>query len=64
MRWEEGKKWQKKLDVLRNKLAEKTGEVEAALKQISSLKEMQNRFVYVQTITSKRALDYGQRTGH
>ncbi len=43
IRWEEGKKWQKKLDLLRNKLSERNKELEVAHKQITSLKETQNR---------------------
>ena len=43
MRWEESKKWQKKLDVLRVKLTEKTREVEALQKQVHTLREMQSR---------------------
>ena len=47
MRWEEGKKWQKKFDVIRERLTEKTGEIETLQKQVICLRELQNRYVYI-----------------
>ena len=45
MRWEEGKKWQKKISVLQNKLTEKSKQLEAAQKQLTTLKDLQSRHV-------------------
>ncbi|XP_048578634.1 centrosomal protein of 290 kDa isoform X2 [Nematostella vectensis] len=42
-RWEEGKKWHKKVETLREKLSEKTKELEKAEKTISMLREAVNR---------------------
>ena len=43
LKWEESKKWQKKVDTLRAKLSEKHKEMEVVKKQVSSLKEMLSR---------------------
>uniref|UniRef100_A0A8I5ZYJ8 Centrosomal protein 290 n=1 Tax=Rattus norvegicus TaxID=10116 RepID=A0A8I5ZYJ8_RAT len=40
IRWEEGKKWQTKVEGMRNKLKEKEGEVHSLTKQLSTLKEL------------------------
>ncbi|XP_068951217.1 centrosomal protein of 290 kDa isoform X1 [Petaurus breviceps papuanus] len=40
IRWEEGKKWQAKTQVIRNKLKEKEKEVDILTKQLSTLKEL------------------------
>lgn len=45
LRWEEGKKWQKKMSSVRVKLEEKNRELEAAQKQVTGLKELQARLV-------------------
>jgi len=45
LRWEEGKKWQKKLSGVRVKLEEKTRELEASQKQVTGLKELQARYL-------------------
>ncbi|KAM7435378.1 hypothetical protein ABFA07_014699 [Porites harrisoni] len=42
-RWEDNKKWQQKVEVLRSKLAEKTREQEKAEKTIAMLREAVNR---------------------
>ena len=39
LKWEENKKWQRKVDALRGKLAEKTREAESAHHHVTSLKE-------------------------
>lgn len=39
IRWEESKKWQKKLEVLKAKLTEKSREVEEVRKQSRSLRD-------------------------
>ena len=43
MRWEEGKKWQKKVEVLRNKLKEKNEEVERMEKANTLMKDALTR---------------------
>uniref|UniRef100_A0A8C2MX43 Centrosomal protein 290 n=1 Tax=Cricetulus griseus TaxID=10029 RepID=A0A8C2MX43_CRIGR len=40
IRWEEGKKWQTKVEGMRNKLKEKEGEVHSLTKQLHTLKEL------------------------
>nr|XP_021481853.1 centrosomal protein of 290 kDa-like [Meriones unguiculatus] len=40
IRWEEGKKWQTKVEGMRNRLKEKEGEVHSLTKQLSTLKEL------------------------
>ncbi|XP_010628088.1 centrosomal protein of 290 kDa [Fukomys damarensis] len=40
IRWEEGKKWQTKIEGLRNKLKEKEGEVYTLTKQLTTLKDL------------------------
>uniref|UniRef100_H3A222 Centrosomal protein 290 n=1 Tax=Latimeria chalumnae TaxID=7897 RepID=H3A222_LATCH len=40
VRWEEGKKWQAKMEGIRNKLKEKEKEVEILTKQLSTVKEL------------------------
>ena len=40
LRWEENKKWQRKIDGLRAKLSEKAKELETAQRQAASLREM------------------------
>ncbi|KAH0507782.1 Centrosomal protein of 290 kDa [Microtus ochrogaster] len=40
IRWEEGKKWQAKVEGMRSKLKEKEGEVHSLAKQLSTLKEL------------------------
>ncbi|XP_057613520.1 centrosomal protein of 290 kDa isoform X1 [Chionomys nivalis] len=40
IRWEEGKKWQTKVEGMRSKLKEKEGEVHSLTKQLSTLKEL------------------------
>lgn len=39
IRWEEGKKWQIRMEGLRNKLREKEKEADALVKQLNTLKE-------------------------
>ena len=43
LKWEENKKWQRKMDGVRSKLAEKTREAESLLHQVTSLKETLTR---------------------
>ncbi|XP_031205985.1 centrosomal protein of 290 kDa isoform X3 [Mastomys coucha] len=40
IRWEEGKKWQTKVEGIRNRLKEKEGEVHSLAKQLNTLKEL------------------------
>ena len=45
MQWEESKKWQKKVDLLKTKLADSSKEIEALQKQVKSLKDILERFI-------------------
>ena len=47
LRWEEGKRWQRRVEQLKTRLSEKGKEVEAGHKQIASLKEMLARLAIV-----------------
>lgn len=40
IRWEESKKWQMKMEGMRNKLKEKEKEVESLAKQLNTVKEL------------------------
>ncbi|XP_058529765.1 centrosomal protein of 290 kDa [Ochotona princeps] len=40
IRWEEGKKWQSKIEGIRNKLKEKEGEIYTLTKQLNTLKDL------------------------
>ena len=46
LKWEESKKWQRKVDTLRAKLSEKHKEMESVKKQVSSLREMLSRYIH------------------
>ena len=53
VRWEEGKKWQKKVETLRTRLTEKQRELEGALKSLQALKDTLTRYscgVYSDTV--------------
>ena len=56
LKWEESKRWQKRVEGLKSKLSEKNRELEAAQKQINSLKEMLSRSVLTHIIYSNLAL--------
>lgn len=45
VRWEEGKKWQGRVEKIRNTLKEKDSEVETLSKQLNTVKDLYNRFV-------------------
>ena len=53
LKWEESKKWQRKVDTLRAKLSEKHKEMESVKKQVSSLREMLSRYIYVTPVDIK-----------
>ncbi|NWX66773.1 CE290 protein, partial [Promerops cafer] len=57
IRWDEGKKWQIKMEGLRNKLREKEKEADALSKQLNTLKEM-----YTKTEKEKIALQKKLKT--
>ncbi|NXV51448.1 CE290 protein, partial [Uria aalge] len=57
IRWEEGKKWQIKMEGLRNKLREKEKEADALTKQLNTLKE-----IYTKTEKEKIALQKKLKT--
>ena len=53
VRWEEGKKWQKKVETLRTRLTEKQRELEGAHKSLQALKDTLTRYscgVYSDTV--------------
>lgn len=43
-RWEEGKKWQARVEKIRYMLKEKESEVETLSKQLKTIKDLYNRF--------------------
>ena len=53
LKWEESKKWQRKVDTLRAKLSEKHKEMESVKKQVSSLREMLSRYIHVTPVDIK-----------
>ncbi|NXL50761.1 CE290 protein, partial [Podilymbus podiceps] len=57
IRWEEGKKWQTRMEGLRNKLREKEKEADALAKQLNTLKE-----IYTKTEKEKIALQKKLKT--
>ncbi|NWI97570.1 CE290 protein, partial [Pitta sordida] len=57
IRWEEGKKWQMKMEGLRNKLREKEKEADALFRQLNTLKE-----IYTKTEKEKTALQKKLKT--
>ncbi|NXH19921.1 CE290 protein, partial [Bucco capensis] len=57
IRWEEGKKWQIRMEGLRNKLREKEKEADASAKQLNTLKE-----IYTKTEKEKIALQKKLKT--
>uniref|UniRef100_A0A8D0FCJ3 Centrosomal protein 290 n=1 Tax=Strix occidentalis caurina TaxID=311401 RepID=A0A8D0FCJ3_STROC len=57
IRWEEGKKWQIRMEGLRNKLREKEKEADALAKQLNTLKE-----IYTKTEKERIALQKKLRT--
>ncbi|XP_074683204.1 centrosomal protein of 290 kDa isoform X5 [Strix aluco] len=57
IRWEEGKKWQVRMEGLRNKLREKEKEADALAKQLNTLKE-----IYTKTEKERIALQKKLRT--
>ncbi|KAM6146475.1 centrosomal protein of 290 kDa isoform 3-T3 [Phoenicopterus ruber ruber] len=57
IRWEEGKKWQIRMEGLRNKLREKEKEADALTKQLNTLKE-----IYTKTEKEKIALQKKLKT--
>ena len=50
--WEEGKRWQNKVESLRSALKEKENEVEKLKKQVSTVKELLGRCVSITTSTN------------
>ncbi|KAJ8395713.1 hypothetical protein AAFF_G00029500 [Aldrovandia affinis] len=54
LRWEEGKKWQARLESVRSKLREKERESESVTKQLSSLKELYGRLEQEKMALQKR----------
>ena len=47
VRWEEGKKWQAKMDKVKNSVKEKERENESMSKQLSTLKDLYARSVWI-----------------
>ncbi|KAM9311658.1 centrosomal protein of 290 kDa [Gastrophryne carolinensis] len=59
IRWEEGKKWQNKLEGLRSKLRDKEKEVESLTKQLSTLKELYSKSDQEKSILQKKLKSRG-----
>ncbi|XP_061435038.1 centrosomal protein of 290 kDa-like [Lethenteron reissneri] len=59
IRWEEGKRWQAKVEALRGKLRDKEKEVEALTKQVAAIRDSIAR-----DAVSRRTQDRGVTTGH
>lgn len=51
VRWEEGKKWQAKMEKMKNSVKEKERENESLSKQLSTLKDLYARSVYTSCVT-------------
>jgi centrosomal protein CEP290 len=54
IRWDESKKWQKKVETLKSKLADKTKECETFIKQVTSLKETVTRLERERSVLQSR----------
>nr|XP_010765159.1 PREDICTED: centrosomal protein of 290 kDa-like [Notothenia coriiceps] len=53
VRWEEGKRWQAKMEKLKNSLRDKERENEALLKQLGTLRDLYSRSVRVQELNEE-----------
>lgn len=54
MRWEEGKKWQSRMERVKNSLRDKERENESLLKQLSTLKDLYGRSVNASCVHSSQ----------
>ncbi|XP_044136426.1 centrosomal protein of 290 kDa [Bufo gargarizans] len=59
IRWEEGKKWQSKIEGLRSKLRDKEKEVETLTKQLTTLKELYSKSDQEKIVLQKRLKSRG-----
>ncbi|KAM4747907.1 centrosomal protein of 290 kDa [Rhinophrynus dorsalis] len=59
IRWEEGKKWQNKLEAIRNKLRDKEKEMESLTKQFTTLKELYSKADQEKIILQKKLKSRG-----
>ncbi|XP_072257323.1 centrosomal protein of 290 kDa [Pyxicephalus adspersus] len=59
IRWEEGKKWQTKLESIRSKLRDKEKEVESLTKQLTTLKELYSKADQEKLILQKKLKSRG-----
>ncbi|XP_063783728.1 centrosomal protein of 290 kDa [Pseudophryne corroboree] len=59
IKWEEGKKWQNKLEVMRSKLRDKEKEVESLTKQLTTLKELYSKVDQEKLVLQKRLKSRG-----
>ncbi|KAG8439537.1 hypothetical protein GDO86_005659 [Hymenochirus boettgeri] len=59
IRWEEGKKWQSKTEMIRSKLKEKEKEVDSLTKQLSTVKELYSKIEQEKIILQKKLKSRG-----
>ncbi|XP_019370373.1 PREDICTED: centrosomal protein of 290 kDa isoform X3 [Gavialis gangeticus] len=64
VRWEEGKKWQARMEGMRNKLKEKEKETETLTKQFSTLKELYSKAEKEKTALQKKLKTTGVTVDH
>ncbi|XP_019400819.1 PREDICTED: centrosomal protein of 290 kDa isoform X3 [Crocodylus porosus] len=64
IRWEEGKKWQARMEGMRNKLKEKEKETETLTKQFSTLKELYSKAEKEKTTLQKKLKTTGVTVDH
>ncbi|XP_053317885.1 centrosomal protein of 290 kDa [Spea bombifrons] len=59
IRWDEGKKWQSKIEGMRNKLKDKDNEIESLTKQLTTLKDLYAKADHEKTLLQKRLKSRG-----
>ncbi|XP_075456582.1 centrosomal protein of 290 kDa isoform X3 [Ascaphus truei] len=64
IRWEEGKKWQSKLEGMRNRLRDKDKEVDSLTKQLTTLKELYSKADQEKIILQKKLRSRGVTVDH
>ncbi|XP_023650968.2 centrosomal protein of 290 kDa isoform X3 [Paramormyrops kingsleyae] len=59
VRWEEGKKWQNRMEAMRSKLREKEKEVEVLTKQLGTMKELYSKLDQEKAALQKKLRSHG-----
>ncbi|XP_063303199.1 centrosomal protein of 290 kDa isoform X2 [Pelobates fuscus] len=59
IRWEEGKKWQSKIEGMKNKLKDKDKEIESLTKQLTTLKELYSKADQEKMVLTKKLKSRG-----